>query len=315
MPRRLLWKQVDVFSDRPLWGSAVAVFLDGRPLDPAEMQAVAGELNLGETTFVLPPSTSEASYRLRTFMPGREREFAVNSVLAAAFALAEEGAFDLFEPLTTVFQETPAGVLPVELEVAGGRPVRVSVDQVPPPAFGRVFGRPGSPVISALAGALGVGPNDVLGRGLYPQIIDTGTSHLMVCIDDLGMLSAVKPDFSALGRIATQLAFEGFCVFASRPLDPRAQMRVRYFVPGSSMPEEPANAGAVAGLGAYLAKWQVIHPEKTGLARLIVEQGTEIGRPSLIELAVGVDPLDREVFTVRVSGNCFTSAAGEMVLL
>ncbi len=314
MPRRLIWKQVDVFADRPLAGSAVAVFLDGRSLDPTEMQAVAGELNLPETAFVLPPSSSEASYRLRTFTPSREREFPGNAVLAAAFALAEEGAFELYEPLTTVFQETPGGVLPVELEVVGGRPTRVSVDQVPPPAFGRVFGRPGSPVIATLGQALGAGPDDVVGRGLFPQIVDTGAKHLMVCIDDLGALAAVKPDLSALGRVAVQNDFEGFCIFAMRPLDPRAQVRVRYFHPGFAVPEDAATSSAVAGLGAYLAKWQVIHPAKTGLARFIVEQGTEIGRPSLIEVAVSEDPLDREVFAVRIAGSCFTSAAGEMVL-
>jgi len=58
MARRLLWKQVDVFADRPLSGSAVAVFLDGRSLDPAEMAAVAREINLPETTFVLPPTAT-----------------------------------------------------------------------------------------------------------------------------------------------------------------------------------------------------------------------------------------------------------------
>jgi trans-2,3-dihydro-3-hydroxyanthranilate isomerase len=314
MARRLLWKQVDVFADRPLSGSAVAVFLDGRSLDPLEMAAVAREINLPETTFVLPPTATEATYRIRSFVPGRERQFPSNSVLAAAFALAEEGAFQLFEPLTTVFEETSSGVLPIELEVSGGRPLRAGMTQTPPPVFGRVFGRPGSPTISALATALGVGPNDVIGRGLYPQVIDTGSLHLMVCIDDVTLLSSIKPDLSALGRISHQLAFEGFAVFAPQPLEPRAQVRIRYFSPGAPMPEEPATASAAAGVGAYLAKWSIIHPEKTGLARFIAEQGTEIERPSLIEVAVAVDSLDREVFTVRVSGDCFTSAAGELVL-
>jgi len=314
MPRRLLWKQVDVFADRPLCGSPVAVFLDGRSLDPDEMAAVAREINLAETAFVLPPTTPEAAYRIRTFVPGKERQFAGNAALGAAFALAEEGAFQLFEPLTTVFEETAAGVLPVELEVIGGHPVRAGMNQTPPPVCGRVFGRPGSQVIAALAAALGVELEDVVGRGLFPQIVDTGVSHLMVCIDDQTLLAGLKPDMSALGRISEQLAFEGFSVFAPRPLDPTAQVHVRFFAPGSAMPEDPATASAAAGLGAYLAKWQIIHPEKTGMARFILEQGVEIERPSYIEVAVGVDPLDREVFPVRVSGSCFTSAAGELVL-
>jgi len=314
MARRLLWKQVDVFADRPLCGSPVAVFLDGRSLDPDEMAAVAREVNLPETAFVLPPTTPEAAYRIRTFVPGRERTWAGNAALAAAFALAEEGAFQLFEPLTTVYGETPAGVLPVELEIAGGHPVRAGMSQVPPPVCGRVFGRPGSPVIAALAAALGVGPDDVVGRGLYPEIVDTGLCYLMVCIDDMAMLSGLQPDISALGRICRQLSFEGFQVFAPRPLDPQAQVHTRLFTPWSSVTEEAATASAAAGLGAYLAKWKIIHPEKTGLARFILEQGVEIERPSYIDVAVGVDPLDREAFSVRISGSCFTSAAGELVL-
>ncbi len=314
MARRLLWKQVDVFADRPLCGSPLAVFLDGRSLDPDEMAAVARETNLAETAFVLPPTTPDAAYRLRTFVPGRERQFPGNAVLGAAFALAEEGAFQLFEPLTTVFAETAIGVLPIELEIAGGHPVRAGMNHTPPPVCGRVFGRPGSPVVAALAAALGVGPDDVIGRGLYPEIVDVGPSYLMVCIDDMNILSAVKPDFSALARIANQLAFEGFAVFAPRPLDPTAQVHVRLFVPGQAMPEDAANASAAAGLGAYLAKWKIIHPAQTGLARFILEQGIEIERPSYAEVAVGVDPLDREAFSVRISGSCFTSAAGELVL-
>jgi len=314
MPRRLIWKHVDVFADRPLCGSPVAVFLDGRSLDPSEMEAVARELNLVETAFVLPPTSGEAAYRMRCFVPGRERRHPGNALLAVAFALAEEGGFPLYEPLTTVFQETSAGIMPVELEIVDGRPLRAGLTQAPPPAFGRVFGRPGSPVISALAAALGVNPDDVTAGGIYPQVVDTGIPNLMVCMDNLAMLMSLKPDLSALGRIADQLAFEGFAVFARRPLDPQAQVHVRFFHPGSPLPEDPGNVGVAAAVAAYLAKWEIIHPEKTGMSRFIIEQGVEIYRPSFIEVAVGADTLDREVFTVRVSGHCFTSAAGELVL-
>ncbi len=315
MTRRLIWKQVDVFADRPLCGSPLAVFFDGRGLDAGEMWAVTKELNLPEVSFVLPPMAPDAAYRLRAFTTlGEKPVVDGNALLGSAFVLAEQGAFPLFEPLTTVYTETPAGVVPVEIEVSGGRPQRAAVAQTPPPALDRVYGRPGSPVVAAIAAAVGVDPSDLTNKSLYPQMVDTGTWHLLVCLDDLVALSNIAPDLQALGRIGEQISVASFGFFASRPLDVRAQAHLRVFTPKGPSPESPASASAAAALGAYLARWQTARPERGGLVRFIIEQGVEIERPSLIDVLVGVDPLDREAFTVRVSGACTTVASGELVL-
>jgi trans-2,3-dihydro-3-hydroxyanthranilate isomerase len=314
VPRTLQYRQVDVFTDRPLSGNALAVFLDGRGLEARVMQAIARELNLPETAFLLPPSVDDATYCIRTFTPVEETFSAAQAYHGTAFVLAEEALIPLDEPLTTLWQETQIGVVsPIEVEVAGGRPVKVSV-MADAPVFGRVFGRPGSPVLAALALALGVDPDDLTSRGLFPQIVSTRDPYFIVCLENLDRLSGVEPDFAALRRIGEQLDVTGFSVFAPHARDLRAQVHVRFFSCSNGGVEEPASAGAAAALGAYLANRQIIRPDTAGPARFTIEQGVEMLRPSYIEVSVAVDSLDLQSYTVRVSGACATVASGELLL-
>jgi len=122
--RKLRMKQVDVFTDRPLAGNPLAVVLDGEGLSSVEMQAIAREMNLSETTFVLAPTKPEANYKVRIFTPGREMPFAGHPSIGTAHALVEEGKISLKEQLTRVRQEVAIGVLPIEIEqVTGGERV------------------------------------------------------------------------------------------------------------------------------------------------------------------------------------------------
>jgi len=312
--RTLQYSQIDVFTDRPLSGNAVAVFLDGRGLETSEMQALAAELNVPETSFVLPPTAEGATYMVRTFTPQAESFVAGHAYHGTAFILAEEGLIPLTEPVTTVVQETHLGaVSPVEIEVAGGKPVKVSLSPEPP-VFGRVFGRPGSPVLSALALALGVNPDDLTGRNLYPQVVTTRASQLVVCVENLDYLSNLDPDYGALVRIARQLDVTGFSVFAPHARDLRAQVHMRVFGSENGGFEDPATAGSAAALGAYLANRGVIRPDADGPARFVIEQGLKLRRPSLIEVTVALDPLDEEAYRIRVCGACVTVSAGDIYL-
>ncbi|MCY7417287.1 MAG: PhzF family phenazine biosynthesis isomerase, partial [Chloroflexi bacterium] len=102
MTRRFRFRQVDVFTDHPLCGNPLAVFVDADGLTDTEMQALAREMNLSETAFVLPPTPSGAaagaSHRLRIFTPGMELPFAGPPALGAAWVLADEGLIALEGP-------------------------------------------------------------------------------------------------------------------------------------------------------------------------------------------------------------------------
>src|SRR5262245_25274553 len=106
-------KQVDVFTRTPLAGNPAAVVFDAAGLETAVMQAIAREMNLSETTFVLPPTTAGADYRVRIFTPRAELPFAGHPTIATAFALREEGRFGERSP---VCQECGIGLVPIAIE-------------------------------------------------------------------------------------------------------------------------------------------------------------------------------------------------------
>jgi len=105
----------DVFTDRPLTGKALAVFTDAAALDTATMQALAREMNLSESSFVLPPTTPDADARIRIFTPAMELPFAGHPTLGAAFVLAASSGRDVIR------LETARGVVPVQLTRVAGR--------------------------------------------------------------------------------------------------------------------------------------------------------------------------------------------------
>ena len=124
--------QVDVFTDEPFGGNPLAVFPEAEGLTAAEMQKLAKEMNLSETTFVLPAESAEADFRVRIFTPGRELPFAGHPVVGTHWVLAHLGRVELCEPVTQVSFELGVGVLPADLHVADGRVERVVMTQSRP---------------------------------------------------------------------------------------------------------------------------------------------------------------------------------------
>src|SRR3989304_1287156 len=125
------WR-VDVFAARPLEGNPLAVFPRAQGLSDTEMLAIAREMNLSETTFVVPPSSAGANYRNRIFTPGGEIPFAGHPSLGTAYVAAREGLVPRGEGTVTVHQEVGIGVLPIELSVRGGLVERVVMTQGTP---------------------------------------------------------------------------------------------------------------------------------------------------------------------------------------
>ena len=149
---QILFEQVDVFTDRPFAGNALCVVPDGTGLSTEQMQAIAREMNLSETTFVLPPTDPNATYWMRIFTPAKEIPFAGHPSVGTAYVMARADRFALQEPVTRIFQQVGVGTLPLDIEVSGGKPGRVIMTQGTP-VFGEVL-RDLTPV----AEALGVNP-------------------------------------------------------------------------------------------------------------------------------------------------------------
>jgi trans-2,3-dihydro-3-hydroxyanthranilate isomerase len=183
--------QVDVFTDRPFGGNPLAVSHQAEGLSSQEMQQLAQEMNLSETTFVLPPQAAGADFKVRIFTPGSELPFAGHPVVGTHWVLARLGLVELREPVTRVRFELGVGVLPAELEVSGGRVERVVMTQ-DRPSFHAVLQDP-----SELAEALDLSALAITETGLPVQVISTGLPQLMVpvsSLEEVQRLDANRPD-------------------------------------------------------------------------------------------------------------------------
>lgn len=288
--------QVDVFTDVPFGGNPLAVFPEAEGLTSEEMQKLAREMNLSETTFVLPPEAPGADFKVRIFTPAVELPFAGHPVVGTHWVLAHLGRVDLKEPVTEVRFELGVGVLPADLEVADGRVDRVVItsDQ---PRFLTVLED-----LTELAAGLGIPAEAITDTGLPVQVVSTGMPTLMVPVRSLAEVQALDAgnlNVAALRRACEPVGTESVLLFTFETERPEATVHVRMFAPALGVPEDPATGSANGTLGAYLVHHQAVTVSE-GTNHFISEQGAEMDRPSTLHLLV--DRAGGEVTRVRVGG-------------
>ena len=288
---------IDVFTDTPLEGNPLAVVPGADRLDAKQMQAIAREFNLSETTFVLQPQSLAATRRLRSFSPLAEVFGAGHNALGAWWAIITRGDLPLSEGETTLWQELGERVLPVQATCASGRLRRIAMTQARP----RVG--PDPPSLAALARALSLDVDALEVEGLRPQVISTGADHLLVPTRGLADLARVRVDARELAALAKPLGCQGCYLFCLETREPSALAHARAFFPGIGIDEDPATGSAAGPLAHYLVSRQQA-PER---AWLTIEQGHEMGRPSRIEVRVSGD-------RVEVAGRCAVVAEGTLRL-
>ncbi len=300
----VLFEQVDVFTDRPFAGNPLCVVPDGRGLTPEQMQAIAKEMNLSETTFVLPPTDPKADYWMRIFTPAKEIPFAGHPSIGTAFVLASQGRILLREPVTRIHQQVGIGTLPLEIEVVNRRPGRIIMTQGTP-AFGGAIRD-----VAPMAAALGIDAATLAASPLPIQAVSTGLHHLMVPLPDLRTLGALRPNFGLLDRLLADAGALGCYAFTLETGSAEVMARARMFAPGAGVPEDPATGSAVGPLGAYLAVHGVLPRDRR---TFWVEQGVEMGRPSRMWVEVERDEAGMPV-GVRVGGTAVPVISGTIRL-
>ena len=268
----------DVFTERPLSGNPLAVFTDARGIGAHTMQALARELNLSETVFVLPPDQGGQA-RIRIFTPARELPFAGHPVLGTAFVLG--AAMSCAE----VGLETGRGLMAVRLEREGAR-VTFGWMRQPTPTV-ESFAEP-----AALLQALGVRDAE-----LPILVYDNGVAHALVELESEQAVSALKPQLEGLARLPAV----GFLAFAGSS----ARYRARLFAPRAGIPEDPATGSAAGPLALHLARHGLIGFGET----LRIEQGIELSRPSLLHARVLGSAA--RVTAIEVGGSAVIVARGE----
>ncbi|RAI55265.1 PhzF family phenazine biosynthesis protein [Roseicella frigidaeris] len=295
--RRYRFVTLDVFTDRRFGGNQLAVFPDARGLDEAEMQALAAEFNLSETTFVLPPADPANTARVRIFNRVAEMPFAGHPSVGTAWVLAREGWGDG----AGLRLEEMAGLVEVELwRDAAGAVQGAAIAAPQPLSIG-----PAMPV-AAIAACAGLEPAAVVTAHHPPQLAgDGGNPRVLVEVTADG-LAAARPDLGAFQRcVAAQPALGGkLSLYLYRRDGER--LRTRMFSPLTGTWEDPATGSAATPLAGFL-----LHLSGAESASLDMLQGIEMGRPSLLRTTAR-----RTAAGIRatVGGGCVPVLRGEAEL-
>ena len=294
----------DVFTSVPFGGNQLAVFPDARSIPEHRLLDVTREFNYSETTFVYPPVDPAHARRVRIFTPGGEVPFAGHPTVGTAHALAETGEIALSGDVTRIVLEEGVGPVPVVIRAEAGRPVFAQLSVAKLPEVG-----PPPPSRDDLARVLGLEVDDLLGGEWSPQSLSCGLPFLFVPLHDRSAVARARIRMDAWEATLRDAPVSEIMVFAPGGERPGTDYRARMFAPGLSVPEDPATGSACAALGGYLAARD---PRRQGTLHWTVEQGFEMGRPSMLE--VEADVVRGNVTAVRVGGATVLVSDGTMAI-
>jgi PhzF family phenazine biosynthesis protein len=286
------FKQVDVFTARPLFGNPVAVVLGADGLAPAEMQRIANWTNLSETTFVL-QAAPERAYGLRIFTPQHELPFAGHPTIGSCHAVLEAGIVAGEDGRIT--QECGAGNLPLRVE--GDGPQRRIYVEAPEARFEGEFAE----LKQSLSAALGREP----ATHPAPTAFRNGPTWLFVPFERTADVSALQPDMSAVAKLSREHSITGIAAFSF--VDPgELAVHIRCFAPAFGVSEDPVTGSANAALPAYLVRHRLL--ERTG-REYVATQATEMGRDGRVHVRV-LDANGRS----EIGGQAVTVVEGEITV-
>ena len=297
--RRLPFIQVDVFTSVPMEGNQLAVFLDGRGLSDSEMQSIAKEMNLSETTFILPRDAAterESGVRVRIFTVNEELPFAGHPTLGTAMVLrndaihhngqgsgAEEIALDL-----------NVGRIPVRFSSRDGLPFGVMTQR--DPEFGQKHAR------EDVARAAGLAPDDIA-DDVPIQTVSTGNAFIMVPVRSLNVLQKLSPTWSNMNAYLKKTDGKFFYFVSREAANPEAKLQARMIFYNG---EDPATGSAAGPCAAWAVRYGVAPSGQ----QVLLEQGVEMKRRSRIFLSAERD--GDKIVNVRVGGHAVEVVHGEV---
>lgn len=285
------YKVVDVFTSRPLLGNPVAVVLDADELDTAAMQAISAWTNLSETTFVFPPTTADADYRVRIFTPRSELPFAGHPTIGTAHALLEAERIKPREGGRLV-QECEVGLVSLTVDKDDdGRRI--------------IFTLPGSK-IDPLGEADTAELEAILGQKVSllvpPAVVNVGPIWTIVRLEDASAVLILRPDTARLADFERRLGITGVTVFGPHNSGDAA-IEVRTFAPSCGVDEDPVCGSGNASVAAFQWHRNLLPPKGK---EYVATQGRCIGRDGRIKVRVD------ENGNVHVGGSCVTCIDGTL---
>jgi trans-2,3-dihydro-3-hydroxyanthranilate isomerase len=295
----------DVFTSHRFEGNQLAVFLDGRGLDTATMQAIAKEMNFSESTFILPAEQSGTDVRMRIFTPGSELPMAGHPTIGSTFALAHTG---VITPDRSRFVfGLGVGPTPVELQWTGDQLAFAWMDQLRPEV------RRVDATAEELALAVGVDTNTIATPRLPIEEISCGVAFIMLPLVSREAVDGASPNPAAMRALRSAFGDEHVAVFlfTTDGGDDDVTAYSRMFAPGFGVLEDPATGSASGPLGCYLVRNGLVPRERA--ARIVSHQGVAMGRPSRIHVAITISG-QGAIERVQVGGQAVLVAEGRLAL-
>jgi trans-2,3-dihydro-3-hydroxyanthranilate isomerase len=301
---RVRYVTADVFTDRRFGGNQLAVFPDAREIPDELMLPITREFNYSETTFVLPPADPAHTRRLRIFTPEREMPFAGHPTVGTAHVLAHLQEIPLTGSSTRVVFEEGVGPVPVAVRAENGVPTFAQLSVAKLPEFG-----PPPPSRETLAEMLSLRPDDLTDGPFAPQSVSCGLPFLFVPLRNRDAVGRTRVKMDLWERVLRDYWTRELFIFSLDPERPGSHARARMFAPGLNVFEDPATGSACAAFGGYLGSRA---PERDGTLRWVVEQGFEMGRPSILEIEA--DKNAGAITGVRVGGRSVVVCEGTITI-
>lgn len=289
--------QVDAFTDHPLGGNPCAIVFDADDLDMATRQAIAREMNLSETAFVVKSAVADVGARYHT--PAEEIPLAGHPTIATIFALIESGRLKLTGDYTTITLELKVGPIPIEIYAQNGVVQQIVMAQKKPQFLATYSPAEALP-------AFGLTLDDAL-PGLPIQTVSTGTPQLMIPLASLESLRRAQMNVPLYVELREKGDFFSPHLFVVGGVTSAGQTFARHFGTPPDTMEDPFTGSATGGMAAYLWHYGLIEKPK-----FVAEQGHWMNRPGTADVEV-IGPPDN-IETVRVGGCAATVLRGELVL-
>lgn len=297
MARRIPFCTVDVFSESKYAGNQLAVITDGKGVSDAQMQSIAKETNFSETAFVMSASKRNGGYDVRIFTPKEEVPFAGHPTLGTAFVIQQQ---IVKKPVETIVLNLKVGQVPVTISYRAKHPQILWMKQ-PQPKFGKTF------TTQRIAEMLNI-EEELIDQRFPSEEVSTGLPHIMVPLKSLEAVRKAKINREKYFELIRETKAKAVFVFCEEAYNKENQMNARQFADYYGIAEDPATGSANGCLAAYLVKHRVFN--KQAIDHIRVEQGYEIGRPSLILLRA---EMKNGRIDVWVGGKAIMIAKGHFV--
>jgi trans-2,3-dihydro-3-hydroxyanthranilate isomerase len=300
---RLQFQTVDVFTGTQFAGNPLAVVLNAEGLSGGQMQAIAAEFNLAETTFVLPPKDAAHTAEVRTFTPKSEMPFAGHPNVGTAFVLARAGVSH-GRPVSgarVVFEEK-AGLVPIEIWRDGTAVIGAKLASPQPLSVGaEVAGE-------LVASACGVSLADIETSNHRPCIASCGAPFIMAELKNRAALAGASANGDVFRLEVAKHPAVSILLYTQVDED-NIDIRARMFAPHQNIPEDPATGSANVALIGLLAK---LRPEADLILSKAIAQGVEMGRPSLLQAEATKQ--HGTVTATTIGGRCVPVMSGTIEL-